>query len=249
MPYFRGLLRAVEARFYKDIELPAPTLDLGCGDGHFGSVAFDRKLEVGTDPWWQPIAEARECNAYQGLAQSDGAAQPFPDSHFASAVSNSVLEHILHIDAVLTETARVLQPGALFAFCVPNHQFLPGLSIGRALDKIGLRALGDTYRNFFNRVCRHYHSDDPQTWETRLQKAGFRLERWWHYFSPEALRVLEWGHYLGLPSLLSKKLTGRWILVPQHWNLVLTYRLTEPFYNEPRADEDGAYTFFIARRV
>jgi len=28
LPYFRGLLRAVEARFYENIELPAPTLDL-----------------------------------------------------------------------------------------------------------------------------------------------------------------------------------------------------------------------------
>jgi SAM-dependent methyltransferase len=249
MPYFRGLLRAVEARFYEDIELPAPTLDLGCGDGHFASVAFDRELEVGTDPWWPPLIEAGERGVYQGLAQSDGAAQPFPNAYFASAVSNSVLEHIPHIDDVLIETARVLQPGAPFIFCVPNHQFLSTLSIGRALDKIGLRTLGDSYRTFFNRICRHYHSNDPQTWEIRLKNAGFCLEKWWHYFSPAALRTLEWGHYFGLPSLLSKKLTGRWILVPRPWNMTLTRRLTEPYYREPLAVENGAYTFFIARRV
>ena len=44
LPYFRGLLRAVEARFYENIDLPSPTLDLGCGDGHFATLAFDRKL-------------------------------------------------------------------------------------------------------------------------------------------------------------------------------------------------------------
>jgi SAM-dependent methyltransferase len=249
MPYFRGLLRAVEARFYQNIELPSPTLDLGCGDGHFATAAFDRKLEVGTDPWWIPLTEAGKRNAYLGLTQSEGAAQPFQDAHFASAVSNSVLEHIPHIEDVLLETARLLKEGAPFVFCVPNHQFLSTLSIGRSLDRIGLTLLGDAYRKFFNCISRHYHCDDPQTWEIRLKKAGFRLEKWWHYFSPSALRVLEWGHYLGLPSLISKKLTGHWILVPQSWNLAPTHRLVEPYYEEPIASEDGVYTFYIARRV
>ena len=35
LPYFRAMLRAVEAEFYQEFELPSPTLDLGCGDGHF----------------------------------------------------------------------------------------------------------------------------------------------------------------------------------------------------------------------
>jgi SAM-dependent methyltransferase len=249
MPYFRGLLRAVEARFYEDIVLPAPTLDLGCGDGHFATTAFDRKLEVGTDPWWAPLLEANQRRAYHGLAQSDGAAQPFPDAYFASAVSNSVLEHIPHLDDVLLETARVLQPGAPFIFCVPNHQFLSNLSISNSLDKIGLRYFGDAYRAFFNRISRHHHCDDAQTWEARLQKAGFQLEKWWHYFSPAALHTLEWGHYFGLPSLITKKIANRWILIPKPWNLALTRRLTEPYYNEPLATEDGAYTFYIARRI
>ena len=82
LPYFRALLRAVEARFYDEIDLPSPTLDLGCGDGHFASLAFDRQLEVGVDPWWVPLGEARERDAYEGLAQSDGAQLPFPDGLF-----------------------------------------------------------------------------------------------------------------------------------------------------------------------
>ena len=249
MPYFRGLLRAVEARFYEDITLPSPTLDLGCGDGHFASVAFDRKIEVGTDPWWSPLSEALVRNVYLGVTQSDGAAQPFPDGYFASAVSNSVLEHIPHIDAVLSETARVLQPGAPFIFCVPNHQFLSSLSIGRSFDNLGLHRLADAYRSFFNRISRHHHCNDPVTWDARLDRAGFVLEKYWHYFSPAALRTLEWGHYLGLPALFSKMLFGRWILVAKEWNLALTRRLTEPFYNEPLAIKDGAYTFFVARRA
>lgn len=248
LPYFRALLRAVEARFYVGIELPSPTLDLGCGDGHFASIAFEQQLEVGIDPWWGPLHEAEARKAYQDLAQSDGAAMPFADDHFASAVSNSVLEHIPHLDEVLVETGRVLKSGAPFIFCVPNHNFLPNLSIGRWLDRIGFGWVGDAYRAFFNRISRHHHCDSPQVWKSRLESSGFKIERWWHYFSPAALRTLEWGHYFGLPSWINQILTGKWILSPTRWNLALTRRLIERYYDEPLATENGAYTFYMARK-
>ena len=59
---------------------------------------------------------------------------PYPRGYFASAFSNSVLEHIPHVERVLEETARVLRPGAVFAFCVPNHRFNESLSISRGLE-------------------------------------------------------------------------------------------------------------------
>ena len=130
LPYFRAFLRAVESRFYQDINLPQPTLDVGCGDGHFTQLTFDHKLDVGLDPWTGPIHEAGTRKVYDLLTEADGAAMPYPDAYFSSAISNSVLEHIPHLDAVLLETARVLKPGAPFVFCVPNHQFLPNLSVG-----------------------------------------------------------------------------------------------------------------------
>jgi len=249
LPYFRALLRAVEARVYQDIELPSPTLDLGCGDGHFATIAFERKLEVGLDPWWGPLLEAKKRESYQSLMHADGAHMPFPDGYFASGVSNSVLEHIPHLDAVLAETARVLQHDAPFIFCVPNHNFLGTLSIGRALDRVGMRGLGDAYRSFFNRISRHQHCDSPDVWRDRLGEAGFTLERYWHYFSPEALRALEWGHYFGLPSWVSKLLTGRWIISPTRWNIALTRRLVERYYNEAPEQAAGVYSFYITRRL
>ncbi len=248
MPYFRGLLRAVEARAYEKIPLPAPTLDLGCGDGHFASVAFDRRLEVGLDPWTGPVREAARRCSYQMEVQGEGAHLPFPDGYFASAVSNSVLEHIPDLDAVLLEVARVLRSGAPFVFCVPNHNFLPQLSAARFLDWIGLKRAAGAYRRFFNRISRHHHCDDPQTWQERLERAGFEIVRWWHYFSPRALAVLEWGHYFGLPSLVSRKIFGRWILAGQSWNLFLTRAVVEPYYREAPEQADGVYSFYITRR-
>jgi len=248
LPYFRGLLRAVEARFYENIELPSPSLDLGCGDGHFASLAFDRKLEVGLDPWEKPLREAETRGVYGKVVLSEANDIPYPDAYFAGAVSNSVLEHIPELEPVLTELARVMQPGAPFIFCVPNHRFLDTLSIAMFFDRIHLRTLGDRYRRFFNRISRHHHCDDPQTWQERLETAGFALVDWWHYFSPRSQRVLEWGHYFGLPSLVTRKLFGRWIIAPWKWSLFFTSLITRSAYNEGAMQEDGVYTFYIARK-
>jgi SAM-dependent methyltransferase len=239
LPYFRALLRSVEASFYQDLDLPSPTLDVGCGDGHFVSLTFDRKIDVGLDPWTGPIHEAGKRHVYDLLVQADASRSPFPQGYFASAFSNSVLEHIPHIDAVLADVARCLKPDAPFYFCVPNERYLSELSISHVLGK--------GYTEWFRRISRTVHSDGPKVWEARLQKAGFKMERWWHYFSPASLRVLEWGHYFGLPSLLVRKLTGKWIIAPERWNLNLIEKITRPYASTEPVD-DGAYTFYIARR-
>lgn len=248
LPYFRSLLRAVEAQFYNQADLPAPTLDVGCGEGHFASLIFDRKIEVGLDPSRESLHEASERHAYQLLTEADGGKMPYPDGYFASAFSNSVLEHIPHVEQVLGEIARVLKPGALFVFCVPNHRFNGSLSISRGLERLRLTALAKLYRTFFTYIARHRHLDSPEVWKPRLEAAGFGVEKCWDYFPPKALAILEWGHYLGLPSLLIRKLTGRWILIPAHWNLALTYRLLQP-YSSAVSSDDGVCTFYIARRV
>jgi SAM-dependent methyltransferase len=239
LPYFRAFLRAVESSYYQDLPLPAPVYDVGCGDGHFASLTFDQKLDVGLDPWRFSMREATRYGAYKSLIQADGALSPFPSNHFSSGLSNSVLEHIPHIDEVLKETARVLKPGAPFYFCVPNPRYFSSLSL--------TKVFGKPYENWFRKISRVHHADEPDVWEKRLEKAGFRLERWWHYFSPASMRVLEWGHYFGLPSLVSKALTGKWILSPTKWNLSLTESYVRK-YASPAPVEDGTFTFYIARK-
>lgn len=248
LPYFRGLLRAVEARFYQEIELKAPILDMGCGDGDFASMTFDRPLDVGIDPWTGPIRKAISKNCYRLVIQGMGNDLPFKAGHFNSAISNSVLEHIPDVESVLKDIARVISPGGIFVFCVPNHNFLPNLSISNFFDRIGLKAFGNMYRRFFNSISRHYHCDPMEIWKKRLDEAGFDLQNWWNYFPPKSLHTLEWGHYFGLPSFLIHLFTRRWILVPQKWNLYLTKKIIEGNYTQDSIDPNGAYTFYIARR-
>ncbi|MEJ2748014.1 MAG: methyltransferase domain-containing protein, partial [Anaerolineae bacterium] len=236
-----------EARFYQQLDLAEPILDLGCGDGHFSQMTFERPLTVGIDPWWGPLQKAQKSGMYQHLLQGLGDQMPFPDEHFATVISNSVLEHIPGIQAVLFEANRVLKPGGQLVITMPSHLFTQNLGGAQFFEKLGANGLADQYRHFFNFISRHAHTDSAEVWQERLARAGFAIERWQYYFSEGALHALEWGHVQGLPSAILHAITGHWILAPYENSLQRTERWVRPFYEEPFPDE-GAYIFIVARK-
>jgi SAM-dependent methyltransferase len=248
LPAFRALLRAVEARFYQDLlPLAEPVLDVGCGDGHFASVAFPSPLTAGIDPDSDVLSEAGVRGAYHILARSMGDALPFPEGYFATVVSNSVLEHIPDVDSVLDEIARVLNPGGRFIFCVPSERFTELLYFPRLFRRLRLESLARAYERYFNRISRHHHCDGPDLWQERLERVGLRLNSSFYYFSEQAHHALDVGHYLGAPNLVAKRLTDRWVLFPTRKNpvLALSERWLRPLYEEP-LPAVGAYLFFVA---
>lgn len=249
LPAFRAVLRAIEARFYYQIPFPEPILDVGCGDGNFTQLTFPgRKINVGIDPWWNPLRKSVKAEVYDIAVQGWGDNMPFPDEHFASAYSNSVLEHIPDIQPVLNETSRVLKPGARFLITMPNHRFTECLGGAQMFEKVGLTGLADSYRKGFNFISRHAHTQPAEWWGQKLATAGFEVERWQYYFSPKALHALEIGHVQGVPSALIHAMMGQWILSPTKGNLALTDKWVRPFYEE-EADENGTYLLIIARKV
>jgi hypothetical protein len=114
--------------------------------------------------------------------------------------------------------------------------------------RVGLEGLAAAYTEWFRVVTRTVNLEWEDDWRRRLEAAGFDLVRSVRYFSPAALRTLEWGHYFGLPSLFWRKLTGRWILWPSRFNLGLTERYVRRYYRGPLAG-DGTYTLYIATRA
>lgn len=247
LPYFRGTLRSQEARWMHGVQLEEPVLDVGSGDGHFASAVFDQKLDVGIDPDRRVMPSARQYGGYRSLVQSDGSQLPFPAGTFHSAVSNSVLEHIAHLDEVLRDVNRVLRPGAVFAFTVPNPGYRNELAVPRIMQKMGFRGAARRYTEWFMRVTRTVNLLDQSGWAQKLDSTGFEVEESFNYFSPASLSMLEWGHYLGVPCVLVKAFTGRWILVRKRWNLALTRAYVERFYRE-QPMENGTYTFYKARK-
>ncbi len=249
LPAFRALLRAVEARFYPQIELPDPILDVGCGDGNFAQVALPgRRITAGIDPWWRPLNKAVRAGNYELPLQALGDNLPFGDNTFASAFSNSVLEHIPDIQPVLNEISRVLRPGARFLITTPSHLFTEYLGGAAVFEQLRLGGLAERYRRFFNFISRHAHTDSPQTWAQRLATAGVSIERWQNDFSRGALRALEAGHVQGLPSAALHALTGNWIVAPWRSSLGPTERWVRPYYEEEADMDGGAYILLIARK-
>lgn len=247
IPAFRAILRAVEARFYFAVDLPGPTLDVGCGDGHFSQMVFKHKLAAGIDPWWNPLQKAKNSGMYDLALQAMGDKLPFPDGYFASAFSNSVLEHIPDIQPVLNETNRVMQLNGRFLITMPSHNFTNYLGGAAFFARLGLPGMAEWYRQFFNRISRHAHTDSADVWAERLAQAGFGIERWQYYFGQKALRALEWGHVQGIPAAVMHGLTGHWIVAPWASSLRRTERWLRPFYEEP-FEEEGAYLLIVARK-
>ncbi len=238
----RALLRSIECRFMSGVPLAHPVLDVGCGDGHFASIAFDEPLDVGLDPMERDLAEAATLrpHVYKSLVRGSATRMPFGDNVFATVVSNSVIEHIPDIESTIAEIGRVLQPGGTFATTLPSEHY-PDFLLGSTLfRKAGLSGLAHAYGAFFNRISHHSHIDPPDVWEERLNRAGLTLTEHQYYFSKRAHHAFDPAHVLGVPNLASKRLLGTWVIHP--WQTIPFERWYRRYYEET-LPEIGAYQF------
>ena len=251
LPVHRAMIRVVECLLVGAEELRGPTLDVGCGDGHFAAACLGRTLEAGIDPAHASAVEARRAGAYRQVLNGSAAQLPFPDGAFASVVSNCVLEHIPPLGEALGEIGRVTRPGGQLVITVPSERFDRSLFWPQALRRVGLEEPAAAYGRWFNGISRHFHTYTREEWTRRLDVAGFTVDRWTSYLRPDAMAVFDLSHYYGAPTLLSKRLTGRWILWPgKHaylpWERWIERRLAD--YAAQIAVPDGAYYFFSATR-
>jgi SAM-dependent methyltransferase len=243
LPIHRVLVRSVEARLFWELdgELQEPILDVGCGDGTFAQIAFPTHHGriVGIDPLPADVREAQERGAYGLVMVANGSHLPFPDASFPTVISNCVLEHVEPLDETLREIARVLQPGGRFITGVVGDQFASML--------LGTRLLGPGYGRWFNRISVHHNTFSPEGWSARFRAAGIEVEHWHFYVPPWALKIFDLSHYYGAPSLLTRKLLGRWLLYPPLTPNLLWEPLLRRVYNAP-PPKAGPYIFFRCRK-
>ncbi|MDQ7029294.1 MAG: glycosyltransferase [Ardenticatenia bacterium] len=249
VPAFRALIRGIECRLFEAAgPLEPPVLDLGCGDGHFAATAFQEPLLVGLDLQEALVREARERGAYRYPLVASATHLPVADDTFGTVIANCVVEHIPDIEAVLSEVARVLRPGGRFLFGVPSHRFADMLLGSTLLRRLGVKRLAHAYGEWFNRHSLHFHTDHPDVWFQRLSRHGFVVDGWEYYMTPEGLRAFDLAHYVGVPRLISRKLTGKWVAFPNPLATWLFDRWLRPFYEHPTPDGEGPFIFFRARK-
>ena len=208
-----------------ELEIQGKILDLGCGDGHFTSKTLPGSKVQGIDPAFFSLRAAKRLNYFSGLICSNGDNLPYQESSFNTIISNSVLEHIPDVDSVIHEAVRVLRTGGKFIISVPNSNFTKNLSIALFFERLGLIRIANSYRRLFNWISRHHHPDPEEIWLDRLRDQGLIIKDKWNYFPPEYLKILEWGHFFGLPSWINFKIFGRWVLNSKYIQLLLKKNL------------------------
>jgi ubiquinone/menaquinone biosynthesis C-methylase UbiE len=240
----RVIVRAAECVLLSQIEMPRPILDVGCGDGTFAAALFDKPVEVGADPWAEPLQYARKLGIYESLVVAPGDDMPFPDGAFATVLCNSTLEHTQEPWTILKEMARVTRQGGACVITVPSEYFPRYLLGSTVLQALRLGKPARLYEAFMNRVSRHVHIRPRADWQRWLEDAGFEVVASRYYFSRRNTMALDVSHYISVPSLLTKKLLGRWVLWPQK-KRYLPYKQVLSRFAEPGEDEEqGAYILF-----
>lgn len=204
-----NLWRAVELDAVQRHGLPAGRgLDLGCGDGKLTRITLDALgpaargitwVGVDIDPAETALAQAS--GLYQAVHTGSAAAIPEADGSFDFVFSNSVLEHIGPIDAVLAEASRLLRPGGRFVFTVPGPDFHTCLA-GPALG--GDRA---AYERELDTRCAHLRYWSADEWRQHLGAVGLVPQVVTPYLSQR--QVQRWERLSALTGGLAYRVFGR----------------------------------------
>ena len=97
-------------------------LDVGCGadPSYAREIAAMGKHVHGLDYTSNFLKLAQPRSGDMRLAQADATQMPYSDSSFDAAICSETAEHIPDDRGVVQEIARVLKPGGLLFFTVPN---------------------------------------------------------------------------------------------------------------------------------
>ncbi len=109
-------------------------LDVGCGGGLLAEEFARLGCQVtGVDPSEPSLATARAHAQQAGLTidyrSGSGEDLPFAAETFEIVYCSDVLEHVSDLERVLSEIARVLNPGGIFLYDTINRTFLSRLVV------------------------------------------------------------------------------------------------------------------------
>lgn len=162
--------------------LDGPVLDIGCGDGLYGSM-LTRLMDTstaltGVDYSAKALhrARRRENSCYTALLRGDAQKLPFDNESFQTAFANGVLAAVPMPQSAMNEAYRVLKSGGEFCCTVRTNRFRDSHLGTRLLKSLGYNSLADGYSSRLDRRtgAMHVHVTSRQ-WVNQLSASGFRV--------------------------------------------------------------------------
>lgn len=202
------------ARFHENVlsrlllpELNASSevLEFGCGTGRLlDYVSVHCKTLAGVDISEGMLTVAKERLSKSGkdvdLRQVEPGELPFDSAQFDAVYSILVINLIPDFEETFKIISKVLKPGGVFVFNVPNIKsiyFLGGLYVNLRGKTVGSNQTGHRYSHWFW----------PGEWRKALREAGFEVEQ--VLGQPPNVRKVDGAEPLngnGVGGLLSKSL-------------------------------------------
>lgn len=161
-----GFFAGVAARLESQVR-PGRLLDIGCGYGQFLLACRQRGWQVaGVELGAAACARAREAGleVFCGTLAQAG----YPENNFDVVTLWNVLDHLAEPLAEVREIRRVLRPGGLICFRVPNAVF--HLRVKGVLRLLGVLGVRDV-------TTFHLISLTPRTARLLLERGGFTAVR------------------------------------------------------------------------
>jgi SAM-dependent methyltransferase len=214
-PTALAIKECVRLNALKGVECQGPILDVGCGDGLFARLAF-RNAEVwGIDIDAKEGRWAQASRAYAQIILGDVTQARLPDGFFGSCVANCSLEHIPNIEQALSVILQALRPDGRFYTFVPNKDWASHLLSAEVLKRLGLGQLSGIVQEAIDSIFVHHHLEDREGWKTLVEGVGFRDVEVVPVGSTASTRAFELFLVPSLIGWVSKKLTSRWVVMPE----------------------------------
>lgn len=212
--------------------IESPVVDFGCGDGSFASVLFP-SVDIGVDQDPEALALARQFGIYKELVESEERRIPLENEQIQTVISNSVLEHVSDLPAVLAELRRITRDGGRLLFSVPVSRYRDHLT----------KYYGEAVSDRVNRESFHRNLLTEPQWRAALSSAGFAADLVIHY-QPDWYTFWYRFHRLSGPRALGRVIPN---LDRKLWR-GLRSRYLKALRASIETTSDGANIFVIAHR-
>lgn len=171
-----SLWRAWEHAAYKGYSLLEPVLDIGCGDGRWFRLVWPEVREVyGVDIDPATVSLARQSGVYREVFEANASAMTVGDNTYASVFANCSLEHMEHLNAVVSGIHRCLRPGGVFLFSVVTDKYLEWATLPLLMEWMGDRDTADRIRSEFPSYHHLVNALPVEGWCDVLTQAGFEV--------------------------------------------------------------------------